>query len=682
MRQPGRQGGRTRCRKNRFTMDHPIGNHHAFRGLLQSDDGVITKVLLSDRRKIIFETTFGLRAGFAHLMGSQSEHILFSERSRIARLGVQIESAPISEARLNRTQAVLRLEASSVIPGYPGLEELRDFFSPGLAVGRLVYCDPEALLTSEEVLEAVERSALKLPVSAAISSDGSIVIAPHKIACRLREPLTYDVLGRILLREDGREVLNRYQVREPVGAVAIAPGEGVVTTCSMYLNEHFVVLQSGFSLGRNLAATVLDPIKTRGIRIYLEIVNQSEHPIVNPLITAKIYRAARREVLVNGHHSSKSHRPLSYEKLSGLKRRFQRLKRSNCHFIDRPIAVIANSAPGGAGGRKKTDIFLNGPQAPCDITHAMCALARRDFSAQSRCSHVYATHRLPGALKNGPAVLVARYFPNIIEHRDLINLTCGGKVEALYFLEPSSEHGPFLSQLDHNRLQEYHAFGLDVYWVSDLNRRLMVHTMRDGMGYFVAPERLADFHKSMLFAFYGSNQQLSPEGEGRLGALLDALIAFWGNNIGIVTGGGSGVMEQANSLARRRGILSGANFLEITDQSMTTDVDFCQVFQSTCRHSRQKWFEIASFPIFNVGGLGSLEELGITLCNMKLSILEPVPVILFATEGNAQFWSGVQTQIVEMVRQGRAPAWAADSIVITDDPQTVIRVYRERLQLF
>jgi hypothetical protein len=163
---------------------------------------------------------------------------------------------------------------------------------------------------------------------------------------------------------------------------------------------------------------------------------------------------------------------------------------------------------------------------------------------------------------------------------------------------------------------------------------------------------------------------------------MDALIAFWGRNIGIVTGGGSGVMEQANMLARQRGILSGANFLEITDQSMTTDVDFCQVFQSTCRHSRQKWFEIASFPIFNVGGLGSLEELGITLCNMKLSIIEPVPIILFDTENSGKFWRGIQQQVAEMVRQGRAPAWATDSIVITDDPQTVIRTYRERLQLF
>jgi hypothetical protein len=285
-------------------------------------------------------------------------------------------------------------------------------------------------------------------------------------------------------------------------------------------------------------------------------------------------------------------------------------------------------------------------------------------------------------VRESPAVLALKYFPNIIEHRDIINLICAGKLKALYFYEPSCEHGPFLSQQDHHRLEEYHAFGLEIYWVSGLNGRLMKHTMRDGMGYFVAPERLADFHKSMLFAFYGSNQKLSSRGEARLGTLMDALIDFWGRHIGIVTGGGSGVMEQANTLARERGILSGANFLEITDQSMTTDVDFCQVFQATCRHSRQKWFEIASFPIFNIGGLGSLEELGITLCNMKLSILDPVPVILFDTEGGGDFWNGIDDQINEMIRRGRAPEWIRDNIVITDDPKTVTDVYRQGLQLF
>ena len=653
-------------------------NNYLFRGLLQSEDGVISRILDVNNRSITFQTTFGLNEDLVKELKNRPEHIVFSERSRIARLGIQIKCDPPDLNSLKGDIVTLTLAASAVISGYPGLDEFKDFFTLGLPVGRLVFCDPEALLSSDEVLEAIERAELKLPESTTISSDGSIVIAPHKVVCRFREPLDKKALGRILFREDGRELLNRYQVRNAMPSLTIAPGEGVVTTCSMYLNEHYVVLQSGFALGRNLPATVLDPIKTRGIRIYLEIVNQSHHPIVNPLISAKVYNAAKSRNGLRRKKAAQTSTFYSYRQMREFENRFSRLSTTTCHFIDKPVAV----ACGEADGLRKAEIFLNGPSEECDVTRAMCSLARRDFSPNSECAHMYATSKIENALDRIPAVLIMKYFPNIIEHRDIINLTCEGKLKALYFYEPSCEHGPFLSQQDHHRLEEYHAFGLEVFWVSGLNDRLMKHTMRDGMGYFVAPERFADFHKSMLFAFYGSNQKLSPKGETKLGELLEALIEFWGRRIGIVTGGGSGVMEQANTLARDRGILSGANFLDITDQSMTTDVDFCQVFQATCRHSRQKWFEIASFPIFNVGGLGSLEELGITLCNMKLSILDPVPVILFDTEGGGNFWNGIDEQINEMVRRGRAPEWIKDNIVITDNPKTVTDVYRQRLQLF
>ena len=649
-----------------------------YRGLIQSDDGVITKIINSNSRAITFKTTFGLNVPLIERLKKQSEDIVFSERSRIARLGVQIKCEPPTADDLQGNQITLNQVASPMIPGYPGLEALRDFITLGLPVGRLVFCDPDALLTSDEVLEAIERSQLKLPASTTISADGSIVIAPHKVICELKEPLDQETLGRILLRADGRELLNRYQVRKSVPALNIAPGEGAVTTCSMYLNEHYVVLQSGFELGRNLPATVLDPIKTRGIRIYLEIINHTRHPIVNPLISAKVYNAAKSR---NGTHlktNSENGAFFSYRQMRSLEKRFDPPKPNSCHYLNKPVALMEAKTK----ALKNARIFLNGPESDCEATRALCAVARRDFSPTSECSHDYATSKLAEALKDEPGVLAVKYFPNLIEHRDIINLACDGKIKALYFYEPSCEHGPFLSQLDHNRLQEYHAFGIEVYWVSGLNGCLMVHTMRDGMGYFVLPERLADFQKSMLFAFYGSNMRLSAAGQGRLGDLLDALISFWGQSIGIVTGGGSGVMEQANNLARNRGILSGANFLDITDQSMTTDVDFCQVFQATCRHSRQKWFEVASFPIFNVGGLGSLEELGITLCNMKLSILEQVPVILFDTESRKGYWNGISEQIHKMIDHGRAPAWIQDNIVVTDDPEEVIDAYRSKLQLF
>ena len=661
-----------------WTMARLQKNNHLFRGLLQSEDGVISRILDVNTQSMTFETTFGLSKEMIAQLKIQPEHIVFSERSRIARLGIQIKCDPPTGDRIKGNKITLILVASAVIAGYPGLEELKDLFTLGLPVGRLVFCDPEALLSSDEVLEAIDRAELKLPASTTISSDGSIVIAPHKVVCRFKEPLGKKALGRILLRKDGRQLLNRYQAREAVSSVTVAPGEGVVTTCSMYLNEHFVVLQSGFAMGRNLPATVLDPIKTRGIRIYLEIVNQSNHPIVNPLISAKIYHADRSRSSQQPTKDMRTNDFFSYRQMRKFEKRFSSLDHSTCHFIDKPVALIQ----GDTEGLNKAEIFLNGPGPQCEVTRARCALARRDFSPISECAHVYATSKIEKVVTNGPAVVALKYFPNIIEHRDIINLTCEGKLKALYFYEPSCEHGPFLSQQDHHRLEEYYAFGLEVYWVSGLNGRLMKHTMRDGMGYFVAPERNAEFHKSMLFAFYGSNQKLSRGGEERLGALMDSLVDFWGKHIGIVTGGGSGVMEQANTLARERGILSGANFLDITDQSMTTDVDFCQVFQATCRHSRQKWFEIASFPIFNIGGLGSLEELGITLCNMKLAILDPVPVILFDTEGNGDYWLGIDKQIDEMIKQGRAPAWIRDNIVITDDPKTVTDVYRQRLQLF
>jgi predicted Rossmann-fold nucleotide-binding protein len=294
----------------------------------------------------------------------------------------------------------------------------------------------------------------------------------------------------------------------------------------------------------------------------------------------------------------------------------------------------------------------------------------------------FATAELTVQMQQTPSSLALKYFPNLYEHREIINLVDSGYLTSLYFFEPSHTHGPFLSQSDHSRLQEYHSYNVDVHWVSKLTSKLMTHTMRDGLGYFVLPERLVDFHRSMIFAFYGSSLDLTPEAVDRLGNLLDALIRFWGKNIGILTGGGSGVMGMANKFAKERGILSGANFLDITDQEMNKYVDFCQVFQSTCRHSRQKWFEITSFPIFNIGGIGTLEELGITLCNMKLSIADPVPIIMFDTEGDGRFWVNLVKQVHIMVQEGRAPGWIKDRLVMTNDPAEVIDAYRRYLHLF
>jgi len=659
---------------------------HLFRGVLQSSDGIISKVFHSTDQSISFEAAFPLSDEFKaritasersiDLLTHQEDPFIFSERSKIARLGIQITGESPYLGKLEDNVLTLSMVATHVIPGYPTVDILQEFFAPGFPIGRLIYCDPEALLNSDEVLAALKSGNLKLPDSTTISSDGTVLIKPHSAVCRLREPLDKDILSRILLRDEGRELLSQYQRREDVPTVIIPPNEGIVTTCSMYLNEHYVVLQSGFQFGKQLQATVLDPIKTRGVNIYLEIVNNSQNTIVNPVILAKIYRCHKFAAKKRKKSSTPRNKIFSYNSLKKFEKRLQAVNNSTCHFIDRPLAVIA----GKSVDLNTVPILLNGPDTHCTVSKINCSLVKRYATPQSVCPHIFATARIKELRK--PATLILKYFPNILEHRDIIQWACKGKINAIYFFEPSSKFGPFLSDRDHNQLEEYYELGIDVYWISELTGSLMISTMRDGKGYFVIPERLADFHKSMLFAFYGSNKKLSKTAVKRLDQLIQALIEFWGHTIGIITGGGSGVMEEANNIARRHGILSGANFLEITDQKMTTNVDFCQVFQAKCRHSRQKWFEVAAFPIFNVGGLGSMEELGITLCNFKLSIAETVPIILFGTEGDKTFWNGAKEQILEMVARDRAPAWIKKYLIMTSDPQEVVNAYQDILQLF
>ena len=116
---------------------------------------------------------------------------------------------------------------------------------------------------------------------------------------------------------------------------------------------------------------------------------------------------------------------------------------------------------------------------------------------------------------------------------------------------------------------------------------------------------------------------------------------------------------------------------ELEAQPPELGVDFFNTFQDTARHNRQKWFEIADFCIFNVGGVGTLEEVGIELCNLKLGIRPRVPYVFF----NAKFWGDLRRQLKTMIQSRRAPAWMADYILFTDDPDEVVAFYRKKLQV-
>ena len=273
--------------------------------------------------------------------------------------------------------------------------------------------------------------------------------------------------------------------------------------------------------------------------------------------------------------------------------------------------------------------------------------------------------------------LVVDFFPNLMEHVELLTRLPDLRLKRLIFRKPSRTHGFFLSGNAHARLDTYFNLNLDVYWYNEPMGDLYLHTYKKGHGFFIREEMGRLFQETTILAFYGSAVDVEDEQTSKVAALIERLTEFIGPRVGILTGGGGGIMRLATDQARRSRALTGACFLELEAQTPELGVDFFNTFQETSRHNRQKWFEAADFCIFNVGGVGTLEEIGIELCNLKLGIRPRVPYIFYG----ARYWSDLRKQFREMIRTGRTPAWMADYVLFTDDPDEVVAHYRKTLQV-
>jgi len=111
----------------------------------------------------------------------------------------------------------------------------------------------------------------------------------------------------------------------------------------------------------------------------------------------------------------------------------------------------------------------------------------------------------------------------------------------------------------------------------------------------------------------------------------------------------------------------GSNYLEIVDQDIQRSVQFYQTFQGTARHFRQRWFDIASFHVFCIGGVGTMEEIGLTLTDMKLGVIERGPLVFFGSTENGLYWTISSTSSMNRkIRRG--PSWLETNVLMTDDP--------------
>ncbi len=629
-----------------------------------SNDGQILSTKAKNATTLSLSLAFWPRnpAELEFILAHKKE-IHFTERSTLARVGIEMITS--GEPRLDRNRLILDTDAFLFDASFPDAPFWKKLLRPGTPVGRLFYAPESAKLTTNEIWEAVKENRLKLPNTISIDRLGRVFLTPHKVQYTLSPRLQRPEFERLINGDAGRSYLDKVQLRHDVSTLSVPPRSGLLTSCSMYLKEHFVVLNRGEgNFGIHCGAILLDPISTFGTNVMLEIYNSGDQPVVNPVVSVEVFRAPA---------------PADTE-VKTLEKKRLRLFAAAAELY----GELEKNPPRDSTGepRPKTRITVKGQNALMD-NHSTF-LNSSDFASpraqpageQSARSFRTLIQALDHAPDNADTLLVD-YFPNLMEHVELLTRIPELKLKRIIFRQPSRTHGFFLSGEAHARLDTYFNINLDVYWYNGDLKEIYLHTYKKGHGFFIREELGKLFQESTILAIYGSAVEVGSDQTARIAALIGKLTEFIGPKVGILTGGGGGVMRLATDQARRNQALTGACFLELEAQQPELGVDFFNTFQDTSRHNRQKWFEVADFCIFNVGGVGTLEEIGIEMCNLKLGIRPRVPYIFYGSG----YWTDLRKQIREMIRTGRTPAWMGDYILFSDDPDEVVAFYRKTLQV-
>lgn len=638
-------------------------NPHAF---WTGADGHILSIRRKDLRTYVLTLAFEPRSGAEwEFMRTHAQALRFTERSTLARIG--IEMITHGTPRVDGKRLLLDADAFLYDESFPHAPYWQHLLRPGVPVGRLFHAPAEARLTSTQIWAAIQTNRMKLPNTISIDRHGQVFLTPHAVTYTLNPRLTRPAFERLVSGDAGRSFLDKVQLRHEAAPISIGPRSGILTSCSMYLKEHYVVLNPGEgNFGIHTSAVLLDPVKTAGTNIMLEIYNNGDHPVVNPMVSVAVYRAPE---------------PDSAPMRQQARRRRQDVTaaRAVFHVLD-----AEPPAPDGSAPRPRTQITVKGQSAtmanPGVLIDSATFAALREKPGAAALGRVRGHPTMIQALDvppEGADTLLIDYFPNLLEHAEL--LTRLGKIplKRIVFRRPSRTHGFFLSSNAHARLDTLEALGIKVYWFNQELGDLYLHTYKKGHGFFLREELVKRFQESTTIAFYGSAVGLDPTQTSRISALIEKLSGFMGPNVAVLTGGGGGVMRLATDQAREKGALTGACYLELEAQPPELGVDFFNTFQETSRHFRQKWFEVADFCVFNVGGVGTLEEIGIEMCNLKLGIRPRVPYVFL----DRAYFAPLRQQLQLMVADKRAPAWMLDYVLFTDDADEVLQFYRRKLQV-
>lgn len=222
------------------------------------------------------------------------DQLHFSERSRLARAGIELFLT--DDVRLEEGKLIATAEAFVIDPSFPTHRKLQKLLQPGIAVGRLFFAPAATKLNSMEIWDALNNNQIKLPETVSIDRLGEVHFTPHRRIYTLPKNISETDLDALITGDLPRAYLDQIQTVQEVQHLTLQPGEGILTSCSMYLSNHYAVLRRvADNFGLHTCAVLLDPGKTFGTNVMLEIYNASDGIVVNPVLSLEIYRASSHD---------------------------------------------------------------------------------------------------------------------------------------------------------------------------------------------------------------------------------------------------------------------------------------------------------------------------------------------------------------------------------------------------